>query len=74
MLKCVLALIITAIGAITIGAGAEASAPELSIAYCNLSFQDNVYIKYAVKTDIADVKLLIWTSPEAEYTVGTHDG
>ena len=68
-----LALIVTAIGAVTLGASAEAAAPELSIAYCNLSFQDNVYIKYAVKTDVADVKLLIWTSPEAEYTVGTHD-
>ena len=66
-------MIAAVIGAIAIGAGAEASAPEMNIAYCNLSFSDNIYIKYAVKSDVADVKLLIWTSPESEYVIGTQD-
>ena len=26
-----------------------------------------------MKSNVSDVKVLIWTSPEAEYTVGTHD-
>ncbi len=47
--------------------------PEMKIAYCNLSFQNSVCIKYAVKANVSDVKILIWTSPQAEYTVGTHD-
>ena len=66
-------MIAAVIGAIAIGAGAESSAPQMNIAYCNLSFSDNIYIKYAVKSDVSDVKLLIWTSPEDEYVIGTQD-
>jgi len=73
LLLLALTMIATVVGVIAIGAGAEDSAPQMSIAYCNLSFSDNVYIKYAVRSDASDVKLLIWTSPEDEYVIGTQD-
>jgi len=55
---------------------AAEGAPTLDIGYCNLSFRDNVCIKYAVSADGVEspsknVKLLIWTSPRSEYTIGT---
>ena len=52
---------------------AESPTPNLDIAYCNLSFRDSICIKYAVKSNVSNVKMLIWTSPESEYTIGTHD-
>lgn len=49
-----------------------AESPTLSIAYCNLSYNDTIYIKYAVKAENADkVKVLIWTEPQKEYVLGT---
>ena len=66
-------LIVCVFSAFAIVASAETDTPEMSIVYCNLSFRDNICIKYAVNSNIPDVKILIWTSPEAEYTVGTHD-
>ena len=72
-LTLTLALIIGALSTFVIMTGAASPTPELSIAYCNLSFRDSVCIKYAVKSNVSDVKILIWTSPEAEYSVGTHD-
>ena len=68
-----LALIIGTLGVFTITAGAATPTPELSIDYCNLSFQNNVCIKYAVKSNVSDVKVLIWTEPQKEYVVGTHN-
>lgn len=68
-----LALVIGALSTFVIMTGAQSPTPELSIAYCNLSFRDSVCIKYAVKSNVSDVKILIWTAPETEYTVGTHD-
>ncbi len=56
-----------------LGTGADAPTPELSIAYCNLSFQNSVCIKYAVKSNVSNVKILIWNAPETEYVVGTQD-
>ena len=67
------ALVIGALSTFVIMTGATSPTPELSIAYCNLSFRDSVCIKYAVKSNVSDVKILIWTAPETEYTVGTHD-
>jgi len=72
-LALTLALVIGALSTFVIMTGAQSSTPELSIAYCNLSFRDSVCIKYAVKSNVSDVKILIWTAPETEYTVGTHD-
>ena len=65
--------VISAFGVFSIAASAETATPEMNIAYCNLSFDNSVYIKYAVKSNVSDVKLLIWTSPEAEYVIGTED-
>lgn len=72
-LALTLALIIGALSTFVIMTGATSPTPELSIAYCNLSFRDSVCIKYAVESNVSNVKILIWTAPEAEYTVGTHD-
>lgn len=66
-------LIAGVFGALTIAASAETAAPEMNIAYCNISFQDSVCIKYAVKSNTSDVKILIWNTPEAEYLIGTQD-
>lgn len=66
-------LSVSLISTFSVTAGATAPEAELSIPYCNLSFRDSVCIKYAVKSNTADVKVLIWTSSEKEYTVGTQD-
>ena len=66
-------LMASVFSAFSIGVSAESATPEMSVAYCNISFKDSVYIKYAVKSNVSNVKILVWTSPESEYTVGTHD-
>ncbi len=68
-----LVLIAGSLSALVIITGASTPTPELDIAYCNLSFRDSVCIKYAVSSNVDDVKILIWTSPKDEYTVGTQD-
>ena len=72
-----LIILATALVIITVCAGithATEPEPELTIKACNLSFQDNIYIKYAVKcNDLSDIKLLIWTSPQSDYVYGTQD-
>jgi hypothetical protein len=68
-----LVLAISSVGVFAIMSGAESPTPELSIAQCNLSFRDSICIKYAVKSNVSDVKILIWTEPEENYTVGTQD-
>lgn len=49
--------------------------PQLEIVGTNLSFSDSVYIKYAVSFDEIesedDIKLLIWRTPQTDYTAGT---
>ena len=69
----VIALAVCALSVLTVSVGAEATEPELSIKYCNLSFRDSICIKYAVEANVSDVQLLIWTSPESEYVIGTQD-
>lgn len=70
-------MILSAVALMTVIAGAEETQPTLRVAYCNLSYKDNVYIKYAVKADnvadFDDVKLLIWINPRTEYVLGTQD-
>ena len=56
--------------------GSEKSAGDakLKIEATNLSFQNAVYIKYAVSAknvSAGDVSLLVWTSPVDEYVKGT---
>ena len=51
---------------------ADTEAPKLKIAAKNLSFSDSVYIVYYVDAQNAsasDVKLLVWDTPQTEYTV-----
>ena len=73
-LLLLVALIISVLSSFVISTKATDLTPDLSIDYCNLSFRNSVCIKYAVKSNVKDVKILIWTSPEDKYTVGTHDG
>ena len=48
--------------------------PGLSVAACNLSFENDVHIMYAVSGDsLENVRLLIWNSPQSSYIFGTHD-
>ncbi len=49
--------------------GAQPNDPEVEIKYCNLSFSDNIRIKYAVKSNVDNVELLIWSSPMTDYTI-----
>lgn len=69
----VLMLIVCSLSTFIITSGATSTTPDLSIDYCNLSFRDSVCIKYAVKSSVSDVKLLVWTEPQTEYTYGTQD-
>jgi len=71
-LTITLILLIGAVSAFALTAGA-ATEPALNIDYCNLEFDNKIHIVYAVKDDIADAKVLIWTAPEAEYTADTAD-
>ncbi len=50
---------------------AETVSPDLRIAYCNLSFENDTHIMYAVKSNDANVKLLVWDAPQTEYALGT---
>ena len=68
-----IALLVGLCSVFSVMTGASQVAPELEITCCNLSLRDSICIKYAVKSNVSDVKLLVWTAPEAEYTVGTHD-
>lgn len=68
-----LVLMISILSVFAIMARADSTTPEMDIEYCNLSFRDSVCIKYAVKSNVSDVKILIWTSPKTEYVVGTQD-
>ena len=54
--------------------GAEGQTPVMSIDYNNLSFRDNVCLKYAVSLENAEgAKLLIWKTSKDEYVYGTQD-
>ena len=68
-----LAVLLTVVG-LAIGESV-APTPQLSIVATNLSFSDSIYIKYAVSlenvTSEEDVKLLVWTKGNGEYTLGT---
>lgn len=70
---CVVALFAVVLATLLSSAGAVGATPTLRIDYCNLSFRDSVCIKYAVASNVADVKLLLWNEPQTEYIVGTHD-
>ncbi len=52
---------------------ATTTEPSLDVYACNLSFRDNVCIKYAIPHNDPNVKLLIWTQPQTEYTLETKE-
>ncbi len=74
-----LAILWGTLGGITVTAheatATEETTKQLSIDYYNLSFRENVCIKYAVFSNLknADVKLLVWTAPKTEYLYGTQN-
>ncbi len=51
----------------------EANLPDLNIAYCNLVFENDTHLLYAIKSDDINVKLLIWNEPQEEYLLDTQD-
>ncbi len=55
-----------------ISLGAE---PEdmLNIAGCNLSFESDTHLMYAVKSADPNVKLLVWLEPQSNYIAGSED-
>lgn len=71
ILLSAIVLTATLIGCFALFSGAESVTPEMKITNCSLSFSDSVYIKYAVKTNVDDIKLLVWTEPQENYTIGT---
>ena len=60
-----------------LGLNTQQNEPQLNIVATNLSFNDSIYIKYAVSFDEVDadndVKLLIWRNPDADYLMGTEE-
>lgn len=69
----VIALIAVMLASLLISTSAATPTPNLRIDYCNLSFRDSVCIKYAVASNVSDVKVLLWNEPQTEYVVGTQD-
>ncbi len=71
---CAVLLLAMLTGAVTAFASSAAVEPTLNIHAQNLSFKDSIYLQYAVSyADIntSDVKLLVWTAAQSEYTYGT---
>ncbi len=72
-LSLILAVILSVFA---IGASAEGDAPVLKIEAANLSFEDSVYIVYAVSHEgvaAEDVQMLFWTEPQDSYTKGSEN-
>ena len=72
-----IAMVITLLAiAVTAGLSTQNETPSLSIVGTNLSFSDSIYLKYAVSCENVNednVKLLVWTSKQDDYIVGTED-
>ncbi len=49
----------------------EESTESLNIAYCNLSFENETHLLYAVPSSDENLRLLIWNGPQDTYTYGT---
>lgn len=73
VLISVLVLVAAVAATQLISTGAAVTQPELDIGYANLSMRNSVCIKYAVSSNVSDVELLVWNSPQTEYTKGTED-
>lgn len=71
-------LVLFCFGMAFIGSTVKAeSEKSLEIKYCNLAFEDNVYILYAVDSENVDnkedIKLLIWREYQDDYNFGTQN-
>ncbi len=64
---------LTCLFSASVTAAAESVEPTLSVNHFNLSFRDNVCVKYAVETNVEDVKLLVWREVSDDYTKGTEE-
>ncbi len=49
----------------------EAVSTDLNIDYCNLAFQSDTHILYAIKSNDSNVKLLFWSEPQDDYLLGS---
>ncbi len=73
LIKALLVLTVLSIvpsAAITVSAS---DTSDLDIFACNLSFENEVHILYAIKSDNKNVRLLVWSTPQNSYTLGTEE-
>ena len=74
IISIVVATVLILAGVFTILASTNVTAPPLAIKGKNLSFSDSTYIIFYVEAndvDANDVKLLVWNTPQNDYTVKT---
>ncbi len=64
-----LVVLMTAIAWILPTAAAEDT--TLNVAYCNLSFDNETHIVFAIESNDDNVQLLLWHEPQEDYTYGT---
>ena len=71
----ILAIALSVVFAFTLGAGADAAEPSLSIGGKSLVLGNSIYIRYMVAAegvaDINDVSLLVWNEPQDAFVKGT---
>ena len=83
MKKKILILVISLIAVLSmlsltaLASGSENNGKEITIEAVNLSFEDSVYVLYAVShedIDVSDIQMLFWTEPQEnceDYKIGT---
>ncbi len=75
--KCLFTTLIFFVFTLTIGSiatlstFAETTINPLNISYCNLSFENEVHLLYAIKEEDKNVQLLVWEEVQEEYMYGT---
>ncbi len=72
-LLLILTLTVLIASAVTVSFAVETSEADdpLRIAGCNLSFENEVFVMYAIKSDDPNVRLLVWEEAQGEYIAGT---
>ncbi len=72
-LKAILAIAVISVLAfgICVGSSATDASSDLRIAYCNLSFENDTHLMYAIRSDAANVCLLVWSDHKNDYLKGT---
>ncbi len=72
-LKAILAIAVISVlvfGICVVSSATDASS-DLRIAYCNLSFENDTHLMYAIRSDAANVRLLVWSDHKNDYLKGT---